>query len=203
MLTDVFWIFLRGNKIEVFVKKKAVSVIGVMCGIAILLSGCETTNSSIPYQASTENVIAIQQGLKSSKVSVADIGLGPDVSEHLMCRLNGDVIVSPGRTLSQYIKAAFQQELFMAQAFSPSGTAIQGRIDALSFSSTSPADWKITMRVSSPVSPGYTVSIDYPFDTSWAAGAACKNVADAFAPAVQELLHKVVTNPQFASLSAK
>ncbi len=42
---------------------------------------------------------------------------------------------------------------------------------------------------------------NYRFDTSWSAYSACKNVADAFGPAVQELLHQVVTNPQFAKLA--
>ncbi len=171
--------------------------------LAALLSGCETTNS-IPYKASTANVISIQQSLQTQgkKVSVGKINLAPGVEESPMCRLNGPVKVAPGKSLPQYITDAFQEELFMAQVYQPNApTVINGRLEALSFSSVSPANWDITMSVKSNTSAGYTVSVKYPFDTSWTAYSACKNVADAFGPAVQELLKQVVTHPQFGSLA--
>ncbi|MDP9065845.1 MAG: hypothetical protein M3O06_08290 [Pseudomonadota bacterium] len=56
------------------------------------------------------------------------------------------------------------------------------------------------MAVRSSSSPGYSVSTKYDFGTSWTAYSACKNVADAFGPAVQELLKQVVDNPQFHAL---
>lgn len=167
-----------------------------------LLSGCETTNS-IPYKASTANVIAIQQTLQAQgkKVSVGNIVMAPGLEESPMCRLMGPVKVAPGKTLTTYIKEAWQEELFMAQVYQPSApTVLEGRVEALSFSSVTPASWKIAMHVKSNVSPGYAVSINYPFDTSYSAYSACKNVADAFAPAVQELLKQVISDPKFASL---
>ncbi len=169
------------------------------------LAGCETTNS-IPYKASTSNIIAIQQTLQAEgkKVSVGKIDLAPGVEESPLCRLSGPVKVAPGKTLSQYIQEAFVEELFAAQVYQPNAASIiDGRLDALSFSSVSPASWEITMTVKSNVSPGYTVAVKYPFSTSFSAFAACKNVADAFGPAVQELLKQVVTHPKFASLSKK
>lgn len=180
-----------------------VSAVGALVSIAaaVLLSGCETTNSAIPYEVSTDNVIAIQSGLQTKKVSVSGVALAPGVSENLLCRMNGDVIVAPGKSLSQYVKEAFQKEIFAAQAYDTHGRAIQGRIEALSFSSVTPANWTIKMHVSSSSSEGYSVSVNYPFETSWIAIEACKNTANAFAPAVQELLKQVVTNPQFPTLA--
>jgi len=171
--------------------------------LAFLVAGCETTNS-IPYKASTANVISIQQSLQAQgkKVSVGSVTLAPGVEESPLCRLNGPVKVAPGKSLSQYIKDAFQEELFMAQVYQANApTVIDGRLEALSFSSVSPASWNITMSVKSNTSPGYTVSVKYPFETSWTAYSACKNVADAFGPAVQELLKQVVTHPQFSALA--
>ena len=170
--------------------------------VAAVLSGCETTNS-IPYKASVTNVISIQQSLheKGKKVSLGTISLAPGVEESPLCRLMGPVVVAPGKTLPTYIKEAFQEELFMAQVYSPNApTIIDGRLEKLSFSSISPASWEITLSVKSNVSEGYTVSAKYPFDTSYTAISACKNVADAFGPAVQDLIKQVVTNPQFGSL---
>ena len=171
--------------------------------LAFSVSGCETTNS-IPYKASTANVISIQQSLQAQgkKVSIGSVTLAPGVEESPLCRLNGPVKVAPGKSLPQYIKDAFQEELFMAQVYQTNApAAIDGRLEALSFSSVSPASWDITMSVKSNISPGYTVSIKYPFETSWSAYSACKNVADAFGPAVQELLKQVVTHPQIAALA--
>lgn len=184
--------------------KAKFAVATAACAAVALLSGCQTTNSSIPYEVSTENVITIQQALQTQKVSVGNIGLAQGVSENLMCRMNGDIKVAPGKTLSQYIKDAFQKELFTAQAYDPHRPAISGSIEELSFSSVAPAYWNITMHVQSSASnSGYSVSVKYPFETSWIAMEACKNTANAFSPAVQELLKQVVANPKFSTLAGK
>lgn len=171
--------------------------------LSIIVSGCETTNS-IPYKASIANVISIQQSLQSQgkKVSVGDFSAAQGVNSSPMCRLMGPVTVAPGKSLEQFIKDAFQEELFMAQAYQASSTnIIEGRIETLSFSSVSPASWEISMNVKSNNYAGYTTSIKYPFDTSYSAYSACKNVADAFGPAVQELIKQVVNNQQFSLLA--
>lgn len=170
---------------------------------AVVLTGCQTTNS-IPYKASTTNIISIQQSLQAQgkKVAVAGVSMAPGLEESPLCRLNGPIKVAPGKTPTEYIKDAFIEELFAAGAYDPkSPNAISGRIEALSFSSVSPANWIISMSVKSPNSAGYSVSTKYAFDTSWTADAACRNVADAFGPAVQDLLKQVVTNPQFSTLA--
>ena len=120
-----------------------------------------------------------------------------------MCRLNGDVTVGSGKSLSQFVKEALQKELFTAQTYDPHGPTIRTRIDKLSFSSVSPANWQIALHVESDNSPGYTIEEKYEFETSWTAAGACKNVADAFSPAVQDLINKVVNNPGFPQLAGK
>lgn len=175
---------------------------GLLALAAVLVAGCSTTNS-IPYKASTSNVISLQNTMKqnNTKVSLGTFSMANGVDEEMMCRMLGPVKVAPGKTLSTFIKEAFQEELFLAQAYdSHAPTSIEGRIERLSFSSVSPANWEIAMRVSSNKSPGYTVAIKYNYDTSFDAWSACKNVADAFSPAVQELLRQVVANPQFSQL---
>lgn len=175
----------------------------LVASIAVIASGCSTTNS-IPYKASTGNVIAIQQTLASQgkQVSIGTVSMAPGVEESPTCRLMGPIKVAPGKSLAQYIKDAFIEELFMAKAYAPtSQSVINAKIDNIKFSSVSPASWDISMSVSSSNSPGYSVSVNYGFDTSWDAYSACKNVADAFGPAVQALLGKVVTHPQFSSLA--
>lgn len=175
----------------------------LLASVSVIAAGCSTTNS-IPYKASTENVIAIQQKLETQgkKVSVGKISMAPGVEESPTCRLMGPIKVAPGKSLDQYIKDAFVEELFMAKAYSAEAqSVINAKIENIKFSSFSPASWDIAMSVSSSNSPGYSVSINYGFSTSWDAYSACKNVADAFGPAVQALLGKVVSHPQFSSLA--
>lgn len=176
--------------------------IGAITIAALVMVGCSTTNS-IPYKASTNNVITIQNTLKASntKVTLGTFSMASGVTEELLCRLMGPVKVSPGKTMSTFIKEAFQEELFLAQAYDTNAPVkIDGKIEKMSFSSVSPANWEISMRVSSNKSPGYAVAVKYNYDTSFDAMSACRNVADAFSPAVQELLRQVVSNPQFNQL---
>ncbi len=174
-----------------------------IASLALLAAGCSTTNS-IPYKASTQNVIHIQNTFKASnsKVTLGNFSLASGIEEEPMCRLMGPVKVAPGKTLPAFIKEAFQEELFLAQAYdTASPISIEGQIERLSFSSVSPAHWDLAMRVSTAKSPGYSVAVKYNFATSFDAWSACKNVADAFSPAVQELLRQVITHPQFSQLA--
>ncbi len=176
---------------------------GFVISCVLLITGCATTNS-IPYKASTANVITIQNALKgtNSKVALGEFSIANGVEQELTCRMLGPVKVAPGKSLSAYIKEAFQEELFMAQAYDTAASVrIDGVIEKIAFSSVSPANWEIVMRVSSNKFAGYSVSVKYEYDTSFDAWSACRNVADSFAPAVQELLKKVVTHPQFSQLS--
>lgn len=177
--------------------------LGLLMVALLTMGGCSTINS-IPYKASTSNVISLQNTFKNTNTQVAlgSFALAQGINEELMCRMLGPVKVAPGKSLSTFIKEAFQEELFLAQAYDPKAQVLlDGRIERLSFSSVSPAHWDIGMKISSNKSSGYSVSVKYSFDSSFDAWSACKNVADAFAPAVQELLRQVVTHPQFAQLA--
>lgn len=176
-----------------------------LCSLALimLVTGCETTNS-LPYKASTANIINIQQKLKDTKakVNVGTFSTASGVDESPTCRMYGPIKVAPGKTIAEYIKDALQEELFTAQVYDPTSTkTINGKIESLSFSSISPAAWDIKMTVSTKDFSGYTVSVHYPFDTSFIANTACKNVSDAFGPATQALLKEVINNPQFIQLT--
>jgi len=169
----------------------------------LFLSGCSTVNS-LHYKASIENTISIHEslGIQGKKVRITDISLADGVKDSLICRLRGPVEPIPGKSLSEYIKDAFKEELFKANVYSPRSEAqVKATIKEINFSSVSPAYWKISMDISSNYSDGYNTSIKYYFDTSFIAHYACENVTNAFGPAVQELLNKVVSNPRFSSLA--
>ena len=188
---------------KIFMNKNKCAQLAIFLGSILALSGCETTNS-IPYKASPANTINFQNKLagKSKKVSVGQITVAAGIDEKPSCRLLGPIVVAPGKTIRQYIKEALQEELLLASSYDPaSGIVIEAEIDELSVSSVSPAAWNVGLRVRSNKSQGYRVVGNYKFDTSFTAVSACKNTADAFGPAVQELIKKIVEDKGFDDLT--
>lgn len=168
---------------------------------AALVAGCSTTSGGTPYKASTHNVIAIQEHAEGSKVRLVDFTAANGANDTPWCRAAGPISIGSGKMPAQFIHDALQEELFLAQAYSPSApTAISGRLDTLSFSSVTPANWEITLTLSSSTGASYQTKNIYEYETSWSAISACKNVADAFAPAVQDTLKKAISDARFKSL---
>jgi len=177
--------------------------LSIIAALSFAAVGCSTTNS-VPYKASTSNIIAMQTTYqpRGVKINLGEFSTAAGVEENLVCRLMGPVTVAPGKKLSTYIKEAIQEEMFAAQIYSPtSQNLVTGRIEKLAFSSVSPANWEISLRLTSNADAGYSVSTKYVFDTSFDAMSACKNVADAFAPAVQELIKQAIAHPDFKNLA--
>ena len=181
--------------------KRLVAVLGV-CGV-VLISGCSTTSSPVQYKASTKNVVAIEDYVRESaaKVKTSDFTSAPGVEGSPWCRANGPVSFGSGKTAAQFIQEALQEELFLAKAYASNApVSIGGTVDKLTFSSVSPASWDIGLTLTSSNGQTLRVENSHRFDTSWDAWSACKNVADAFAPAVQGTLAKAVSDPRFKSL---
>ncbi|MDO6686542.1 MULTISPECIES: hypothetical protein [unclassified Agarivorans] len=178
---------------------------GMLKGLSIaalpmLLAACVNMTGK-PYTPSTTNVIKMQESIET-KLKLDAFTENADIPE-LVCRLGAPIDVTAGKTRAQYIYEAMQTELFMAGVYdSKSDTVLSGTLTYVSFSSTSPASWTITMDVASSKSEGYTVTTNYPFKTSYDGKQACQNVADAFAPAVQRLIRDVISHPDFSSLAA-
>lgn len=175
-------------------------VLGTILTSIFILVGCETTTSR-SYTPSTKNVLAMQEKINSeSAVKLKDFQQ-PKNAGTLTCRLSGPVDVSPGMTEAGYIEEALRTELFMAKVYDAKSTnELNGTLNSFSFSSISPAKWTLNFTIYSGKSKGYTVESTYPFNTSFSAWGACKNVADAFAPAVQQLISDVVNHPKFEKL---
>ena len=171
--------------------------------LSTLLAGCSTTSSPVQYKASTKNVVAIEDYVHdtAAKVETADFVSGPGVEGSPWCRANGPVSFGSGKTAAQFIQEALQEELFLAKAYASNAPiSIGGTVDKLTFSSVSPASWEIGLTLTSSNGQILRVENSHRFDTSWDAWSACKNVADAFAPAVQGTLAKAVSDPRFKML---
>ena len=75
-------------------------------------------------------------------------------------------------------------------------------VEELDFNSNIGAGkWVISLSISSNKNNGYKVSSTYKFSTNWVADKACQQVAQAFVPAVQQLILKTISDPRFKALS--
>ncbi len=157
------------------------------------------------YVTSTPDNVEGIKAVGPAKVSVNPL-TSVDGKERtsIGCRAAGPVKNPNDQSFENYIYTAFVNELRMAGAYDESADiAISGEIKELDFNSNIGAGkWMLSARVSSSQSEGYEVASVYEFSTNWVADKACQQVAQAFEPAVAELIGKIVKHPEFPSLVA-
>jgi hypothetical protein len=166
-----------------------------------LLAGCETPTTQ-RYAVSPDNNVAIKQ-LAATGVGMATFAAPATFDAN--CRALGALQVSDGLTHTQYIQKAFEDELKMAGALATAAprVTLSGKVDKLEFSTTrglTGGSWTIELSLRSSNGQSMTSSEYYEFNSGFAAPEACRNTAEAFSRAVQNLVGKTVRNPQFAAL---
>ena len=169
---------------------------------SIIVSGCASITADRPYFSSTENIIKLQHKIpdKNVKVKIGTFTESRKIGD-IGCRADGSIDVSQGQTKGQYIERAIKTEFFNAGIFSVDGdTEITGELRSLAVSSISPAYWEIEIFISSNKSTGYPVKTRFEFQTSWMAGIACENLANAYGPAVQQLISDIIDDSRFEAL---
>jgi len=94
----------------------------------------------------------------------------------------------------------------MAGAYATGGSPrvrLSGKLNKLEFSSTSGLTggyWTIDLALVSSNGKQMRVAEHYEFNSGFEAASACRNVAEAFSRAVQNLVSKAVRNPAFSML---
>lgn len=167
----------------------------------IALSGCETPTTA-RYAISPDNALALRV-LNLTGIAVGAFSEPPTYD--VACRLQGHVRVADGVTHAQYIRTAFEDELKIAGAYSTATprVTLTGNITQLNLASMRGirrGEWDIGLRLTSTNGHALAVTEHYQFKSGFSADAACKNTADAFLPAVQDLVHQVITSPEFPAL---
>lgn len=168
---------------------------------AFILAGCETPTTQ-RYAISADNNMAIK-ALGTTGVGLATF-TGP-ASFSSTCRALGPLQVSDGLTHTQYIRKAFEDEFKVAGAFAQSTARVTlgGTVDRLEFSTTraiTGGSWSIDVTLASSNGRTLKVAEYYEFDSGFSAPEACRNTAEAYSRAVQNLVGKAVKTPGFAQL---
>jgi hypothetical protein len=123
----------------------------------------------------------------------------PGQSE-IVCRAVGPIKTPDGEPFSEYVRKALVDEMKIAGIYNPTAPiSITGRLDKADFGSTS-GTWLLTLTLASNNGATLTESETYRFTTSFAAITACREAANAFMPAVQNLVERAVRNPGFQRL---
>ncbi|RYH66442.1 MAG: hypothetical protein EON54_04985 [Alcaligenaceae bacterium] len=168
----------------------------------VALAGCSTYTPQ-RYTISADNNMALKR-LGASNINVGSIkGVA---AFNQTCRVVVGPIAPPDNmTFEGYIQKALSDELKVAGMFdsiSPKVT-LTGQIERLEFSSSrgiTGGTWDIELRVVSSNGRSTKISNRYQFESGFRDETACKQTAEAFLPAVQDLIGKLISAPEFKAM---
>lgn len=174
----------------------------VVLALSVLgLSACSTFTPQ-RYNISADNNVALK-ALGVGNISVGAF-TGPSAFDRA-CRGAGPIAPPDNMSFEGYIQKAFADELKVAGMFDDKTpkTILTGAVEQLSFSSSrglTGGEWNISLRINSSNGKSISASEHYEFESGFIADTACKQTAEAYLPAVQNLIGKVVKAPEFRSL---
>ena len=165
------------------------------------LSGCSTYMPQ-RYSISADNNVALK-AIKAGNINVGPFkGLANFDNG---CRAAGPISPPDNMSFEAYIQKALADELKVAGKYDDKTPKItlSGELEQLGFSSTrglTGGSWDIGLRVKSSNGKSVFVSEHYEFNSGFIADTACKQTAEAYYPAVQNLIGKLVRSPDFEAL---
>lgn len=167
--------------------------------IGFLLQGC-ITYAADRYAVSADNIAAIKQATAAhpgTKVAVAPFTAAEPGRTEFDCRLVGPVKTPDGQSFEAYIRKALVDELQLADAYAEAGSpTLSGNLKSIDMDSFG-GTWTIVLDVSSSTGAAYSVTETFNYESSFFAEAGCQQGSQAFQPAVQDLIKKVVSHPDF------
>jgi hypothetical protein len=183
------------------IMKKKLATVAAM-GAFLLLSAC-STYSPQRYSISADNSMALR-AMDGGNINVT--AFKDPANFDSGCRAAGPIAPPDNLGFAAYIQKALTDELKVAGKFddkTPKAT-LSGAVEKLAFSSGSlgvtGGYWDIGLRVTSSNGKSINVAEHYEFSSGYAAETACKQTAEAYFPAVQNLIGKLVKSPEFPEL---
>ena len=175
-------------------------ILSVLPLVAVL--GACTTYVTPRYSISADTNVALK-ALGASNVGVGAFS-GPQAFDNT-CRAAGPLAPPDGMSHTAYIKKALEDELKVAGAYAGASprVSLTGTVTKLAFSSSrglTGGSWDIDLTLTSSNGKSMSTSEHYEFESGYIAETACKQTAEAYMPAVQNLVGKVVQSPEFKGL---
>ena len=168
--------------------------------LTLLVTGC--TFATPRYSISADNNEAVKS-LKLSNIAIGTFA-GPSTFDS-SCRLTGSLAPLDKVTYTDYIRKAFEAEFKLAGALAvvQPRVTLSGNVTSLEFSSSRNiigGSWLIDLALNSSNGKQMTISEVYEFESGYNGETACRQTAEAFVPAVQDLIGKTVRSSQFKVL---
>jgi len=170
----------------------------VVALLTLMASGCETMQSA-RYSVSIDNNQALKQ-YAGAAVRVSITNSAPFDSG---CRMAGPIQAADGVTLPKFVEKAFNDELKFANIYSDTGVTLNGNLTKLAFSSSDGLVngwWNLAITLTGNGGKTLSAETTYKFPSGFEAITACNHTALALGSAVQDLIKKVATDPQFGAL---
>ena len=173
-------------------------LLAAVTSVTLFISGC-STYSATRYSVSADNVVALRQ-LSGKTINVGAFSAAVPGQKEIMCRGVGPIKTPDGEPFSDFIRKAFVDELKIANIYSTNApVTLTGNLDAVEFSSTS-GKWSLALTIKNAGGKSMTAKEDYSFTSSFVGETACNQTAQAFMPAVQNLVGKIVKSSEFIQL---
>jgi hypothetical protein len=186
-----------------FINRHAMIRIASITAAIFFVVGCSTYAAdryavSMDSQTELKQVAAASQG---QGVAVEDFTASEPGQTEISCRAVGPIKTPDGETFEKFIQDALIDQLKLAELYSPESTSrIGGNLDAIDFN-TNDGVWNLALTISDDSGQSFTVQEDYDYESSFYGETACNQTAQAFMPAIQNLIQKVVSNPTFKKMA--
>lgn len=174
----------------------------IVVALSVLaLSACSTYMPQ-RYSISADNNVALK-AIDAGNINVGAF-TGPAKFDS-SCRAAGPIAPPDNMSFEAYIQKALADELKVAGKFddkTPKVT-LTGVVEQIAFSSSrglTGGSWDIGLRVHSSNGKSTYVAEHYEFNSGFIADTACKQTAEAYYPAVQNLIGKLVKAQEFQTL---
>ena len=167
-----------------------------------VLAGCQTMQPA-SYANYGDNTFALRK-ISDAKVRVVSMS---DLSKFDSgCRMAGPIKTAGNRPIAEFIRDSINDEFKFAGIYSDvsGATELTATLNSGEFSSMTGLTrgyWSFSLQLSNKVSgKSLTANSRYDFDSGFDAQTACMNTSNALTPAVQRLIYKAVSDPDFGSL---
>ncbi|NVK21184.1 MAG: hypothetical protein HWD86_01580 [Kangiellaceae bacterium] len=168
----------------------------------VVFTGCSTYTVNT-YSVSEKNINNLKN-LSGATYKVHGMK-SLEANNSIYCRGAGPVETPNKESFDDYLRNALNTELRIAGKYSENATVnLNGLIKKLDFrSSIGDGQWQFNVTISNGEDITFDVESTYDFSTNWVADKACQQVAQAFVPAVQQLIFDIISHASFKLIAGK
>ena len=171
--------------------------------VITLFSGCSTVYNAPKYNMSPDNVMTLKT-IKTGDIKVLDFTNYGDFKNK--CRGFHPIGLPNKVSYAKYISSALSDELKFAGLYdSDKNPRIQltGKVNFIDFSTNKGdfgGEWDIDLMLISSNGQSMSVRNKHVYEAPFGGDAACRKTAEEYLVAVQKIINRVITSPNFKAL---